>query len=116
MSSEHTIQDGDLGLIVHRSSSDRLRTARDNPGQGQGVGAMRRKTLVPVVAAALLLAVPQAVHGYVGPGAGLTIIGAAVAFVVSLVLGLIGFVWYPMKRLKRAWSEKRRADYETVDS
>jgi len=40
-------------------------------------------------------------HAYVGPGAGLTAIGAAVAFVVAMVLAVLGFIWYPIKRLLR---------------
>ena len=39
---------------------------------------------------------------YVGPGTGLAILGAALAFVVSLVLGLVGFIWYPVKRVYRS--------------
>ena len=66
-----------------------------------------RRNRIAFVMAALLLGMPQAVAGYVGPGAGLTIIGAALAFVGAVVLGLIGFVWYPVKRLKRAWSERK---------
>lgn len=66
-----------------------------------------RRNRIAFVMAALLLGMPQAVAGYVGPGAGLTIIGAALAFVGAVVLGLIGFVWYPVKQLKRAWSERK---------
>lgn len=52
-----------------------------------------------VGAAAALL--PQAGHAYVGPGAGLTALGTVVALILALVLALIGFVWYPLKRLRR---------------
>ena len=43
---------------------------------------------------------------YVGPGAGLTAIGVALAFVGSLALGIVGFIWYPMKRIVRAITRK----------
>jgi Na+-driven multidrug efflux pump len=61
---------------------------------------MTTKTLV--LAVALLFLAPGAAYGYVGPGTGLAIIGAALAFIASLFLGVLGFVWYPFKRLYRA--------------
>jgi hypothetical protein len=59
------------------------------------------------LAVVLLFLIPEPVYGYVGPGAGLAIIGAAIAFVASLFLGILGFVWYPFKRLYRALTGKR---------
>lgn len=44
---------------------------------------------------------------YVGPGAGLTAIGTMVAVIAALVLAVVGFVWYP---LKRAFGKKRPAE------
>ena len=38
-------------------------------------------------------------QAYVGPGAGLSAIGTIVAFVVAIVLMIVGFIWYPIKRL-----------------
>jgi len=46
------------------------------------------------------LASPPVV-AYIGPGAGLSAIGALVAVVVGIVVALLGFVWYPIKRLMR---------------
>lgn len=45
---------------------------------------------------------PQAALAYVGPGAGLTAIGTMIALLAALVLAVMGFVWYPLKRLLRA--------------
>lgn len=56
-------------------------------------------------AAALSALVPLAAQAYVGPGAGLTAIGTVVALVAAILLAIVGFVWYPMKRLLR----KRRS-------
>lgn len=53
---------------------------------------------------------PQAAHAYVGPGAGLTALGTIVALVLALGLAIIGFVWYPMKRLAR--KRNSRSDVE----
>ena len=42
---------------------------------------------------------------YVGPGGALSAIGSFLALVGAILLAVIGFVWYPVKRLMR----KRRA-------
>lgn len=55
-----------------------------------------------VVAPVLVLLVPSPAFAYVGPGAGLTAIGAFVAFIGAMLLALLGFVWYPIRRLFRA--------------
>ncbi|MCI0564437.1 MAG: hypothetical protein MN733_38690 [Nitrososphaera sp.] len=36
---------------------------------------------------------------YVGPGAGLTVIGSILAFIGLICLAVFGFLWYPIKRL-----------------
>ena len=48
---------------------------------------------------ALFCALPAA--AYVGPGAGLSAIGVLVALVGAVALAIVGFVWYPLKRLFR---------------
>ncbi|MEM7489245.1 MAG: hypothetical protein AAF390_09000 [Pseudomonadota bacterium] len=45
---------------------------------------------------------PQAALAYVGPGAGLTAIGTMIALVAAILLAVVGFVWYPIKRMLRA--------------
>ncbi len=51
---------------------------------------------------------------YVGPGAGIGVIGTALALIGTVILLLVGFVWYPLKRfLRRNRSvEKNPADRE----
>jgi len=51
-------------------------------------------------AALVLMAGPA--FAYTGPGAGITAIGSLLALVAALVLGIIGFVWYPVKRMMKA--------------
>lgn len=46
-------------------------------------------------------AFPPESQAYVGPGAGLSAIGSVLAVAGALVLGVVGFVWYPVKRLRR---------------
>jgi hypothetical protein len=50
---------------------------------------------------ALAVVIVSPAAAYVGPGAGLTAIGAAVAVLATLFLAVVGFVWYPLKRLLR---------------
>ena len=59
---------------------------------------MNTRTLFALLLAALL---PQAALAYIGPGAGLSAIGTAVAVVGAFLLLIVGFVWYPIKRLLR---------------
>jgi len=53
------------------------------------------------VAATLLgvVVLPCPALAYIGPGAGLGAIAVTVAFLVGLLLLVIGLVWYPLKRL-----------------
>jgi uncharacterized membrane protein len=48
-----------------------------------------------------LIQVPQLAHAYIGPGAGLSAIGTLVALIGAILLAIVGFVWYPLKRLLR---------------
>ena len=57
----------------------------------------RYQTLAATAAMALMLS--DTAHAYVGPGAGLGVIGTLVAFVGAILLAIVGFVWYPIKRL-----------------
>ena len=51
---------------------------------------------------------PSAAFAYVGPGSGITAIGAALALVGSIVLAIVGFVWYPLKRLLQSRRRTRQ--------
>ena len=46
-----------------------------------------------------ILAAPA--HAYIGPGAGLSAIGTILTLIAAVFLGIVGFVWYPVKRLLR---------------
>lgn len=48
-----------------------------------------------------------AMLGYLGPGGVLSAIGSFLALLVAVVLALLGFVWYPLKRLLRARKSRR---------
>ncbi|MEA3411314.1 MAG: hypothetical protein U9R74_07225 [Pseudomonadota bacterium] len=60
---------------------------------------MRTSKTVIVLVFLLLALVSGSAHAYVGPGAGLTAIGTVIALIGAILLALIGFIWYPVKRL-----------------
>jgi len=49
-----------------------------------------------MIAAALIY---QEAWAYIGPGAGLSAIGSILAFLGAVILLIIGFFWYPVKKL-----------------
>lgn len=44
---------------------------------------------------------PGAAEAYIGPGAGLSAIGSLLALIGAVLLAIVGFVWYPVRRLLR---------------
>lgn len=38
---------------------------------------------------------------YIGPGGGLSALGALLALVAGLVIAFVGFVWYPLRQVRR---------------
>ncbi len=62
---------------------------------------------------ALVLLVPSLAHAYIGPGAGITAIGSLIALIGAVVLALVGFVWYPIKRLRRGRAKPANAPATT---
>lgn len=42
---------------------------------------------------------PSFSYAYIGPGTGLSAIGSLVAFVGAILLLIVGFVWFPIKRM-----------------
>jgi hypothetical protein len=60
-----------------------------------------KKRIFPrrIVAILLGLVVSSPVFAYIGPGAGLSAIGSVLALIGALLLMILGFVWYPVKRM-----------------
>ena len=70
-------------------------------------------TLLNLAASTWLLLLPAVAHAYIGPGAGLGAIGTAIAVIFAILLLLVGFVWYPLKRFfrsRKARKEEREAE------
>jgi hypothetical protein len=49
---------------------------------------------------------PAMAFAYVGPGAGITAIGSVLALLMGIVLAIVGFIWYPLKRFIRSRTGK----------
>lgn len=56
----------------------------------------------------LLLGITPA---YIGPGAGLSAIGALLALIFAVIVAIVGFVWYPVRRIMR---NRRKANDNTM--
>lgn len=54
-----------------------------------------------------LVAAPAALIGYVGPGAGLSMLGALMSVVCVIVLALLGPILYPLFAI-RSWLRRRK--------
>ncbi len=63
-----------------------------------------------------ILATAAPARAYIGPGAGISVIGTAVAFVGAVFFALVGFVWYPIKRLLAFLRRGRSQDDEPQTS
>ena len=64
-----------------------------------------------------VLALPGRAEAYIGPGAGITVIGTVVAFFAAIFFAIVGFIWYPVKRLIlmiRNRASKREGDQPAV--
>ena len=63
------------------------------------------RILVAIAAIGACLAASTDALAYVGPGAGLSIVGSVLAFLAAIVAGIIGFLWFPIRRLIRRRKE-----------
>ena len=70
----------------------------------------RSSALIICMAVFLLSFFARNAEAYIGPGTGLTAIGAFLALIVGVLVAIFGFVWYPVKRLLR--KNKRRSKSE----
>ena len=68
---------------------------------------MKNRILIfAVLIVVILLFQPQYLMAYVGPGTGMTAIGTFIAFVFGILVAILGFVWYPVKRLLKKKSKE----------
>jgi hypothetical protein len=59
---------------------------------------------------AALALTPTFAFAYVGPGLGLGAIGSALSLIGAVFLGIVGFLWYPIKRLLKMFRKAKASD------
>ena len=59
-----------------------------------------------------LLILPQDANAYIGPGAGIAAIGTVLALIGGILLAIVAFIWYPMKRLLAKIKKEKTTDKE----
>lgn len=60
---------------------------------------MKSITIFSRTITVFLLTLSQSTEAYIGPGAGISAIGTVIALIGAILLIIVGFVWYPIKRL-----------------
>lgn len=64
-----------------------------------GITLQTRSYQSLLAAVVLMVGLPKMVFAYIGPGSGLSAIGAFLACLVGVIVAILGFFWYPIKRL-----------------
>jgi membrane protein implicated in regulation of membrane protease activity len=59
-----------------------------------------------IIAVCILLIFPVSVMAYLGPGAAVSSIGALLAAIAGIIVAILGFLWYPIRRLIRRLKKK----------
>jgi hypothetical protein len=59
-----------------------------------------------------MLQLPMTAHAYIGPGAGAGTLAIVLGILSSIFLAFVGILWYPIKRLIKAWKGSARAAAE----
>ncbi len=62
-----------------------------------------------------MILLPIAAQAYVGPGAGLGAIAVTIAVLLGILLLLVGFLWYPLKRMLRKRKDPSQSEIGTGD-
>jgi preprotein translocase subunit SecG len=62
------------------------------------------------------LFVPETALAYGGPGSVISGIGAFLAAVAAILATLFGFIWFPLKRLYKSWTEEEEPTEEAAAS
>ena len=73
---------------------------------------MHSLLIIAVVVITLLLVEHQGALAYIGPGAGIAAIGTVLAFIAAIILSIIAFLWYPIKRMLKKFKKNRKAVQE----
>lgn len=59
----------------------------------------------------ILFFVSSTAEAYIGPGAGLSALGSVIALIGGILLLIIGFLWYPLKRF---FKKSKKGDASSI--
>lgn len=77
---------------------------------------MSTKRRTPAFLLVLFLTQSVPAHAYIGPGAALSAFGAAAALIGAVLLAVVGFLWYPLKRVWRTVASRRSKASESAEN
>jgi membrane protein YdbS with pleckstrin-like domain len=80
-------------------------------GEIGGVVKSARVLGSALVPAALVM-LPATATAYVGPGAGLTLIGSAISLIVVVIVAVVGLIIWPVRVIQRRRRETSKKDAE----
>ena len=69
--------------------------------------------MIKALLVSLVFIIPDYAQAYIGPGASVTAIGTIIALVGAIILAIVGFIWYPLKRIL---SKKKEKNSKNTDS
>lgn len=81
---------------------------RTNSNEAEMKHIAHPAALATLAALATTLATPAA--AYIGPGAGIGALGTVIALFGALAMLIVGFVWYPVKRMLKSRKSDDKAD------
>ena len=70
---------------------------------------MKPKALISFLLFTEWLLLTDCVYAYIGPGAGLGMIGSLIAIIVAVVIIFLGLIIYPIRRLRGFFKHKSRS-------
>ena len=75
----------------------------------------RRTNRIGMLLAAAIVLVAEPAMAYLGPGSGLMAIIVFLGVLAGLIVAIIGFIWYPLRRLKRRWQHRQQDHQHDAD-
>lgn len=76
------------------------------------VSIVRKAPLLTYLAFMILITAEPA-YAYVGPGGGISAIGSLIALISAVFLALVGFLWFPIKRLIKSMKKSQPPSEES---
>ncbi len=73
----------------------------------------RHHTLLRLGALLLLTCAAPSAFAYIGPGAGISLVGAVWAVLASVVLAIVGILWWPVRMVLRRRRQRQMAPKES---